>query len=310
MRDNNWWRESAEKALATAAKKKRHSSSSSAAAATSVARKGRRRSSSSTSSYGGAGDVMSGASPAHSTISSREQAERDRERLGRPNGRRRSSWGVTDTPCYDTGTDAGSSSRRRSQRSSSGWGLTTDDEGRTTSKKSWSWSRSRRSSDASFTEHRGVGISSPTGSRTPRAAVPWAERAGVVPTPPPSYISDTATSASGPRSFASSRGSNVGTPSSRSSMSTGYESSMLEISSAEKPTAAKTISLPGRRNDIVDEIGASPPSMGFAPPSPAGDDDLEAEDYPDHNSEGGDDKCMSQVNKNSKLVTEPHVVVC
>lgn len=161
MRDGNWWGENAAKALAVTAEAKQRGTSS---ISSNTASNRPPRRTNSCSPHGesgrpqpdgglqqpqqqqqGQGDEATTTSPAFSTISSREQAERDRERLDGGEGYRRPGWGVTDTPGYGTATDDGRSggstsryagSRRKNlrrsssgyqSRESSGWGLTSDD---------------------------------------------------------------------------------------------------------------------------------------------------------------------------------------
>lgn len=277
------------------------------------------------------------ASPAQSTISSREQAERDRERLAgwARNSRRRShrtSWGVTvdhTTPRggYGTGTETGSGSWSwyHKEGSSSGWGLTTDDEGRTAA----SSVRSKRDSSSATPADKAITTTHTTASsslpsrrvvvsidgdsryRKSYSVTPSSSRAKwtrVAPTPPSSYLSERfASSGSGLRSLQSSGGATGGGDDGRSSrsssMSTGYESSVVDIPSAGEAAAATATNgrhggLSGGNNVKGDADKVFSRSGECAPPSPAGDD-FDIEDSNDYYIEKNNARHPPKVRKGS-----------
>ncbi|CAM9111149.1 unnamed protein product [Ectocarpus fasciculatus] len=178
-------------------------------------------------------------SPTFSTISSREQAERDRERLAEMNGGgdggyRRSSWGVAvplsgtdDTPREHGGGHGvkGSMTGRRS-RESSGWGLTSDDGG--------DWEQQRRRSGVWSDD--GVHDDDHDGSDGSSAST--------------SMYSD------------EEEGGDLS--SSRSSISTGYESSAM--GKGNEPGRTGTPAGEDRNGDVG---GHDRGSGKYAPPSPA-----------------------------------------
>ncbi|CAM9470786.1 unnamed protein product [Ectocarpus sp. 12 AP-2014] len=186
-------------------------------------------------------------SPTFSTISSREQAERDRERLAAMNGGgdggyRRSSWGVAlplsgtdDTPREHGGAHgARESGTGRRSRESSGWGLTSDDGG------DWEQQRRRRS------------------SLTSSASGVWSDD-GVH-----GDDHDGSGGSSASTSMYSDEEEDGDFSSSRSSISTGYESSAMWKGS--KPRQPGT---PAGEDQNGDVGGHDRGSGKYAPPSPA-----------------------------------------
>ncbi|CAM9751627.1 unnamed protein product [Ectocarpus sp. 4 AP-2014] len=186
-------------------------------------------------------------SPTFSTISSREQAERDRERLAAMNGGgdggyRRSSWGVAlplsgtdDTPREHGGAHgARESGTGRRSRESSGWGLTSDDGG------DWEQQRRRRSSLASS------------------ASGVWSDDG----------VHDDGHDGSGGSSASTSMYSEEeedgDLSSSRSSISTGYESSAMRKGSEPRQPGT-----PAGEDQNGDAGGRDRGSGKYAPPSPA-----------------------------------------
>eukprot|EP00903_Cladosiphon_okamuranus_P020180 g18523.t1 len=229
-------------------------------------------------------------SPAFSTISSREQAERDRERLaaiaGGSAGYRRSSWGisalpsnndnnnhtgggggVTDTPGgYDTDegyfNNGGGSRRRRSSRASyrsresSGWGLTSDDGGE------WDYQQQRRRRPSQTSPYGSGGTvaghmsSSTLGGESRRGDVSggdaWSDGTG----------GGGGSAGTSLYSDQESRRGYLSSTSSRSSMSTGYESSAM----GEPASAAAD----DHRDSAWERGSGSLESTGMAP-TPAAD---------------------------------------
>ncbi|CAM9492531.1 unnamed protein product, partial [Ectocarpus sp. 8 AP-2014] len=186
-------------------------------------------------------------SPTFSTISSREQAERDRERLaamdgGGDGGYRRSSWGVAlplsgtdDTPREHGGAHgARENGTGRRSRENSGWGLTSDDGG------DWEQQRRWRSSLASSAS----GVWSDDGVHDDDH--------------------DDTGGGSPSTSMYSDEEEDGDLPSSRSSISTGYESSAMWKGSEPRQPGT-----PAGEDQNGDVGGHDRGSGKYAPPSPA-----------------------------------------